>query len=55
LGIPVVNNQGMADYVDILRRLWAGETISYSGPVGNFPAMQFGRDLTNPPPIILGR
>ena len=54
LGIPVVNNKGMADYVDILRRLWAGETISYSGPVGNFPAMQFGRDLTNPPPIILG-
>ncbi|MEJ2409887.1 MAG: TIGR03857 family LLM class F420-dependent oxidoreductase [Novosphingobium sp.] len=54
LGIPVINNQGMADYADILRRLWAGGTISYSGPAGNYPAMQFGRDLTNPPPIILG-
>ncbi|ALR19091.1 TIGR03857 family LLM class F420-dependent oxidoreductase [Sphingobium baderi] len=54
LGIPVVNNQGMIDYADILRRLWAGETISYAGPAGNYPAMQFGRDLTNPPPIILG-
>lgn len=54
LGIPVINNQGMADYVGILRGLWAGETISYSGPVGDYPAMQLGRDLPTPPPIILG-
>jgi 5,10-methylenetetrahydromethanopterin reductase len=54
LGIPVLNNQGMADSADILRRLWAGETISYDGPAGNFPALQLGRDLTNPPPMILG-
>src|ERR1700746_639714 len=32
LGIPVLNNQGMADYVGILRKLWAGETITYNGP-----------------------
>ena len=54
MGIPVVNNQGMVDYAGILRRLWVGETISYSGPAGNYPAMQFGRDLANPPPIVLG-
>ena len=33
-GIPVINNQGMVDYADILRRLWAGETISYPGLQG---------------------
>lgn len=54
LGVPVINNQGMADYVDILRRLWVGDEISYSGPAGNYPAMAFGRNLTNPPPVILG-
>src|SRR5277367_5424869 len=40
LGIPVIQNDGMADYASILRRLWAGETISYRGPAGDYPDMQ---------------
>jgi probable F420-dependent oxidoreductase len=27
----------LVDYVDILRRLWAGEQVSYDGPAGTFP------------------
>lgn len=54
LGIPVLNNQGMADYIGILRKLWAGETVSYSGPAGDYPAMQLAHVCDNPPPIIMG-
>ena len=54
LGIPVFNNQGMADYVSILRQLWAGKTVTYNGPIGNYPAMQLAHSCDNPPPIIMG-
>jgi probable F420-dependent oxidoreductase len=54
LGIPVFNNAGMADYAGILRKLWAGETVTYSGPAGEYPSMQLAQGCPNPPPIILG-
>jgi len=54
LGIPVLNNSGMADYSQILRRLWAGELVRYSGPAGDYPEMQLAQPCKNPPPIILG-
>ena len=54
LGIPVPNMQGMADYVGILRKLWAGETVSYSGSAGDYPEMQLAHGCDNPPPIIIG-
>jgi probable F420-dependent oxidoreductase len=54
LGIPVLNNQGMADYVAILRQLWAGETVQYSGPAGDFPEMQLPIGCDTPPPVIIG-
>ncbi|KJS07725.1 MAG: hypothetical protein VR73_08125 [Gammaproteobacteria bacterium BRH_c0] len=41
IGAPPQTNQSMADMVSILRRLWAGETVSYSGPAGEFPEMVF--------------
>lgn len=54
LGIPVLNNQGMADYVAILRKLWAGETVNYSGPAGDYPEMQLPMGCDVPPPVIIG-
>jgi 5,10-methylenetetrahydromethanopterin reductase len=53
-GIPVPNIAGMAEFVTILRRLWAGETVSYSGPLGEFPSMCLGIVCNNPPPLLLG-
>src|SRR3546814_12802781 len=44
----------MADHVGILRRLWAGETVSYSGPAGDYPEMQLAQPCDSPPPVILG-
>jgi 5,10-methylenetetrahydromethanopterin reductase len=54
LGIPVLDNAGMADYVGILRKLWAGETVTYSGPAGSYPEMQLAQPCEAPPPVILG-
>lgn len=53
-GIPVPGNVGMADYADILRKLWAGETVTYNGPAGDYPEMQLGQPCINPPPMLLG-
>ena len=54
LGIPTPNMQGMIDSVAILRKLWAGETVSYSGPAGDYPALQLPQGYATPPPLIMG-
>ncbi|MES2493357.1 MAG: TIGR03857 family LLM class F420-dependent oxidoreductase [Pseudomonadota bacterium] len=54
MGIPVPNLQGMADHVDILRRLWAGETVTYSGPAGEYPEMALPIGTDAPPPVLIG-
>lgn len=54
LGIKVLSREGMADHVAIIRKLWAGETVRYQGPAGDFPEMQLASSYDRPPPIILG-
>jgi probable F420-dependent oxidoreductase len=39
-GLEMTSYAGLADYVDILRRLWRGERVAYSGPLGDFPHLQ---------------
>jgi 5,10-methylenetetrahydromethanopterin reductase len=39
IGVLPQTNQSMVDNLQILRRLWAGETVSYSGPAGEFPEL----------------
>jgi 5,10-methylenetetrahydromethanopterin reductase len=50
-GLEMVGYAGLRDYVDILRRLWRGERVAYSGVLGEFPEMQLEdvRDLQAPP------
>ncbi len=54
MGIPTPNLQGMADYVMILRKLWAGETVAYDGPAGNWGELKLPQGYDTPPPVILG-
>jgi len=54
LGIPIPNLQGIADHVAILRALWAGETVRYSGSAGNYPEMQLPYGCESPPPLLIG-
>jgi probable F420-dependent oxidoreductase len=53
-GLPPATNQLLIDGLDIMRRLWAGESVTYSGPLGDFPRIRLGDkpDVT-PPPVVL--
>jgi 5,10-methylenetetrahydromethanopterin reductase len=44
--------QEVIDYVDILRRLWRGERVTYSGPAGRFAKMALGDCYEGPPPQV---
>jgi 5,10-methylenetetrahydromethanopterin reductase len=45
----------LADFASIVRRLWAGERVSYDGPAGRYPELELqDRDDGAPPPIVLG-
>jgi 5,10-methylenetetrahydromethanopterin reductase len=59
-GVPVPNIPAMEDHVDILRRLWSGETVSYEGPAGRYPNLNLGESIpggvfpeVTPPPLML--
>ena len=54
-GLEMPTYRGLADYVDILQRLWRGERVSYSGPLGQFPHLQL-EDVQHlqAPPIWFG-
>lgn len=53
-GLPPASNQVLVDGLQILRRLWAGEVVSYDGPLGTFPALHLkDRPDVSPPPVLL--
>jgi probable F420-dependent oxidoreductase len=52
MGIKVTTFAAMLDYVDIYRRLWAGETVSYDGPAGTFDHLAFAETYHGKPPEI---
>lgn len=51
-GIEMATFEQMSDYIDICRRLWAGEKITYDGPVGKFDGMSFAETYHGPQPPI---
>ena len=54
IGSPPITFARLADFISLMRRLWAGETVNYQGVLGNFPALQLtDRYLGPPPPIVL--
>jgi probable F420-dependent oxidoreductase len=54
IGSPPITFARLADFISLMRRLWAGETVAYQGVLGNFPALQLtDRCLGPPPPIVL--
>lgn len=54
IGSPPITFARLADFISLMHRLWAGETVSYQGVLGSFPAMQLTDRHVGPrPPIIL--
>lgn len=54
MNVPTPKLQGLADFPDILRKLWAGETVSYDGPAGNWTDLKLPQGYANPPPLLFG-
>ena len=55
MGLRMSTYRELGDYVDILRQLWRGETVSYEGPLGSFPALAFSETVpAAPPPVWFG-
>lgn len=52
LGLPMGSYPGLVDYVNILRRLWAGEVVNYDGPAGRFQDMALGDNYHGPAPKV---
>jgi len=47
-----VTYQHYADYADIVRRLWRGETVDYDGPAGRYDQIALRDTYEGPPPQI---
>jgi probable F420-dependent oxidoreductase len=53
-GIPIPSTEAIKDYATILRRLWAGQTVSYDGPAGTYAAVRLPDAVAgNEVPLIL--
>ena len=51
-GIRQASFAYMHDYIGILRKLWAGERVTYSGPVGEFDGMDFAETYHGAAPPV---
>jgi probable F420-dependent oxidoreductase len=52
--VEVSSYKRTSDYIDIVRRLWSGETVSYDGPAGRFDELRLSETYHgDPPPIWL--
>jgi 5,10-methylenetetrahydromethanopterin reductase len=51
-GLRTAGYDGIVDYVQILRRLWAGETVTYEGPAGRFDGIKLGDVYAGPAPQV---
>lgn len=52
MGIPTTKTKAMVESAQITRRLWAGESVSYSGQLGKFDALAFAETYHGPQPPI---
>lgn len=51
-GLRTAGFDGVCDYVDILRRLWAGESVTYDGPAGSYRDITLGDVYQGPAPQV---
>jgi probable F420-dependent oxidoreductase len=52
LGLPPITFKYLADFIPLLHRLWAGETINYEGVLGKFPNLVLTDRHDGPAPPI---
>ena len=54
MGQKAVTYAALTDYVQILRRLWRGETVDYDGPAGRYDGIRLQDTYEGPAPQIWG-
>jgi probable F420-dependent oxidoreductase len=47
-----ISFQALTDYADIFRKLWAGESVDYDGPIGSYTGLKLADTYDGPPPAI---
>ena len=53
-GIPSITTDQMEDFVQVTRRLLAGEAVlGHDGPIGEYPYLQLGPDVADEVPFLL--
>jgi len=53
-GIPLITTAQMEDFVGVMRRLLAGETVvGHDGPIGRYPVLRLGGDVSAAVPFGL--
>jgi probable F420-dependent oxidoreductase len=52
MGLRMATYEGLVDYVNIIRRLWRGESVDYDGPAGSFRGLTLGYSFDWPAPEI---
>lgn len=51
-GLASPTTEMLFDIAVLLRKMWAGERVSYDGPLGTFPALQVTARYDGPPPVL---
>ena len=51
-GMNEASYDALVDYANIIRRLWAGESVAYDGELGNFRELRMADPLEGTPPQI---
>lgn len=54
MGQKAVTYEALSDFVDIIRRLWRGDTVDYDGPAGTYRRLQMQDVYEGPAPQIWG-
>ena len=52
MGLPHVSNPHLRDFVDLMKKLWRGERVSYEGPLGTIPYMHLGDWVNDDIPLL---
>lgn len=52
LGIRAASYNTLTDYVQLLRKLWAGESVTYDGPAGTYEQLALGFPYEGPSPRV---
>jgi 5,10-methylenetetrahydromethanopterin reductase len=52
MGMEKISNAHLRDFVDVMKKLWRGERVSYNGPLGHFPYLHMADWISDDIPLM---